>query len=452
MGILIYFPMVVYAKEICYVNENSSDNGDGSKDDPYDKIYKAIESNCNKIKIKDGYYKESFTLRKSMTLEGNNSDKVVIEGKIIMKDDSEISELTVDVGGIIVASSSSVNIGNLKIKNAVAGIDILEGGKLKIKDSTITLNRKGMYVRKGSKIEISDCNVHENNEEGIDIRANVKGKIVGNKIYENDESGIELVLGKTELIISKNIIKRNSSSGIALQYYTDFNSLGDVKIKQNTIKDNSNYGIDCKSPSGGKNKPKGYWKQSTELSSNEIVDNKKKEFASACKFAKSYEEINTEIKILEKKESKKQINETEREELENLKKEKGENARIDLENQKERDTKKYIDNVYVELDNLYQGDEVLKKQTLTRSFMWSFVVGPNYKNLKDISDHLEVYDEKIDEVNEKSMEILNKERLNDINKQLDMMKEKKKIMNSFIEKERNNFSILGWILKKIYFS
>ena len=447
----------IYAEETCYVEDGADSEGDGSKDKPYDEISGALRNNCKSIKLLNGSYKESFTLKKSVEIAGSNTDKVIIKGKITLEDDSEISKLTVDAGGIIVTSGASVNIKDVKIKNSIrTGIETLGGGKLKIKDSSITAGRKGMYIQKKTKIEIIGCKVYKNSEEGIDIRANVSGNIIGNEIYENGESGIELILGEADLTISENEIENNSSSGIAFQYYNDFDDFGNVEVRKNSIKKNDNYGIDCKAPSGGKGKPKGYWSESVTLSSNEISNNEKKEFSSSCKFdegektdaSKSDKEKDAEIENIESGDvDEENLVMEEKERLERLKKEKEEREQ---EIQREREAKKYINNLYGELDNLYREDESVKKVIESRHSFWSFVVGPNYKSVKHVLDHSPIYEEKIKLIEEKTIEIKNKEIIDDIYTELNVVKARKEEIISFAGKQKEKFSIFGWVFKKIH--
>ncbi|KKP57320.1 MAG: hypothetical protein UR51_C0020G0001, partial [Candidatus Moranbacteria bacterium GW2011_GWF1_34_10] len=211
VGGVFLSPVFVLASGVCYVDENVEDSGDGSSDEPYKKISKAVEEDCSEIKLSKGTYKENVSLKKSVKLAGSSKDSVIIEGKITMAHDSEVSKLTVISGGIDVSDEADAHLENVKIKSSNIGIMTTGGGKLVITDSIISGNRKGMYVQYGKTIKITDCKVYNNKEEGLDIRANVSGSINNNEIYDNGESGIEVILGKSELSILNNEIKKNKS-------------------------------------------------------------------------------------------------------------------------------------------------------------------------------------------------------------------------------------------------
>lgn len=457
VGGIVLSPVFVLADGVCYVDENAEDSGDGSNDKPYEKISKAIEKDCGEIKLSKGTYKESVTLKKSTKLSGNSKDSVIVEGKISMQDGSEISKLTVITGGVEVQSGADAGIENVKIKNSNIGIMTIGGGKVVITDSIISGNRKGMYIQYGKTVKIVDCKIYDNKEEGLDIRANVSGSINNNEIYSNGESGIEVILGKSELSILNNDIKKNKSSGIATQFYSDTDKAGDVNIKNNAITGNSNFGLDCKAPSGGDGRPKGYWAKSMDLSSNKITDNKKRDIAGACKFdddkisdaTKTKAEREAERLALEAKEKKQVLTTLEKVELDELKAQKEEEEQVA---QRDREEKDNIDNIYREVEALLNQDEVKKDAIKARSSLLVFFMGEDYKQIKNLQDELFFYDEKIKMMEDKKSAIVDENILNEVSDNISTLREKREDLANFIQNRGKNFSIWGWLFKKIYLS
>jgi len=280
---LVTNPVFVYAGSDCFVDADVESGGDGTKGDPYTKISKAIDENCKNINVKSGTYKDNITLEKGVEIDGSGRSKTIVTGKITMKDGTELEDVGLRGGGIKISDGADVKITDVAIKNANIGIETTGGGKLLVKKTKISGNRKGLYLQKGKNITITDSEISNNLEEGIDIRSNVDGLISGNIIEENGESGIELILGKSNLIISNNKIKHNRSSGIATQFYSHAEKLGDVRISNNTISGNKDFAINCKIPSGG-NPSVGYWTNSITLIGNNIYGNKDGDFALNCKF------------------------------------------------------------------------------------------------------------------------------------------------------------------------
>lgn len=455
VGGIFLSPVFVQASGICYVDESVDDSGDGSSDDPYKKISKALENDCGEIKLSNGTYEEDVTLKKSVKLRGASKDSVIIKGKVTMNDGSEISKMTVSGGGVVVSDGADADVEGVKIKGAIIGITTTGGGKLTADDVIISNNRKGMYLQYGKNIKITNCRVYDNKEEGLDIRANVSGSINSNEIYSNGESGIEVILGKAELSIVNNDVKKNGSSGIAAQFYSDTDKKGDVTIKNNVITGNSNYGLDCKSPSGGDGKPKGYWADSMDLTSNKIVENKKKDFSSACKFdedkiadaTKTKEQRAAEKLALEEKEKTKTISIDEKAELEELKNQQEEEAKIALKDQEEKNN---INAIFSEVEKFHQDQDENKQLIENRNGIVIFFVGENYKVIKKMKDNLFFYDQKIEEIEEKKGQIVDENILKDVDSQISSLKEKRESIVRFIENQGNKFSLWGWVFREIY--
>jgi parallel beta-helix repeat protein len=457
MGGFFLSPFFVLATDVCYVDEKADDGGNGSSDNPYKKISKAIDEGCKEIKVAKGTYKEEIVLGKSIKLRGNSRDSVIVEGKIIMKDGAEISKITNISGGLSVVSGADVDIDSVRVKSSNIGIETVGGGKMVLNDSIISGNRKGFYIQKGKNIKITNCKVYDNREEGMDIRADVVGSINNNEIYSNGESGIEVILGKSELSIINNKIKNNDSSGIAAQFYSDTDKLGDVNIKNNVITGSGNFGLDCRAPSGGSGRPKGYWSDSMDLSSNKITDNKKGDIANACKFdeekvldaTKTRAEREAEILALEEKAKIQRLSLLEKEHLAELEAKKQEEEEIA---QKDRAEKSQIDIIYKEAEDLLAQDEIKKDKIKDRNNFLIFFVGEDYREIKNLQDGLFVYDEKIKNMEDKKSIIVDENILNDVSDDISTLREKREDLANFIQNRGNDFSIWGWLFEKIYLS
>lgn len=457
VGGIFLSPVFVRAASICYVDKSAEDDGDGSSGDPYKKISKAVNDDCGEIKLAKGTYEEDVTLKKGVKLRGNSKDGTIVKGKVTMDDGSEISKLTVLTGGIAVSDGADADIEDAKIKNSNIGITTTGGGKLTADDVVISGNRKGMYIQYGKDIKIINCKVYSNKEEGLDIRANVNGSINNNEIYDNGESGIEVILGKAELSIVNNSIKKNKASGIAAQFYSDTDKKGDVNIKSNVITGNSNFGLDCKAPSGADGRPKGYWADSMDLTSNKIIDNKKKDFSSACKFdedkiadaTKTKEDREAEKLALEEKEKTKTISVEEKVELEEIKVQQEEENRIA---QKDQEEKNNINIIFEEVEKFHQSQDENKKIIEGRSSALIFFMGEDYKKIKELKDNLYFYDQKIEEIEERKGLIVDENMLKDADNQISILKGKRESTVKFIENKGSRFSLWGWVLKEIYLS
>lgn len=311
IGGLLHPSFVAFAGSEMYVDEDADSGGDGSKDEPYKKIGKALDKGGKKIRIAKGSYSEDITVGAGVQLKGKSRGDVTIKGKVTMKDGSKLEDLTVSGGGIVLDDGADVSLSDVSVKNAGTGIITKGRGKLKLNDVKVKGNGKGLYIQAGKDIEIIGSEIVDNGEEGIDIRANVDGVISSNLISGNGESGIEVILGKSELKISNNNIKNNRSSGIAAQYYKSAKKLGALKVTGNKINSNKHYGITCKAPSGG-NPGQAYWADSVVLVGNAMSGNKQGSFAVGCFFG---EEIESDAVMTEEEKEQKLLEAQEKKEL-----------------------------------------------------------------------------------------------------------------------------------------
>ncbi len=447
ISIIIFSPAFVFAGYDFYVDADADDGGDGSKENPFQTIGEALDEDGDDIFIEDGTYSDNIELGEGVTIVGDSKSGVVIDGKVTMKDGSEIKSLTVESGGVFVVDGADAGIFSVIIKNSNIGIKTEGRGDIEIKNTKIEKNNKGLYVQWGKDIDIRSSEIVNNNEEGIDIRANVDGVISDNVIQGNGESGIEVIAGGSTIIISKNLIRKNGSSGIATQYYSSADDLGKLNVKGNTISGNDNYGITCKIPSGGNPSP-GYWNNSVILGANNISGNSKGDFDASCKFSQTF---SSEVKK-EEVEKKEEIKEP-TSPLENESKEEQEE---DVSNQKEDETK---------IQKNEKKEEVLtKKREINKSFLVFreaarekqqemekvsgfkfFFVGPNESDLVELRKKIEDYEKFIEDLKKLRSETFDIQISSDISLEIEMINKEVNRIKIFILAQENKFNLRGWL-------
>ncbi len=262
--ILFFSPTAHSAGYDFFVDKNSSQaTEDGSEQYPWKTIGAAlshIQSENLKSKtvyVKNGTYPESLTVLNEAKLIGENESETVIDANgfsnavNFVSTKSEIKSFTVknaEATAVIVGKYSKVTIDNCDIKNAGKyGVDVKQSSatnkyKFTIKNSEISGSAaQGIYIAK-RKISVSDNEIFDNKEEGIDLHPGDKGTVSGNNIHGNTESGIESILSGANLIFKNNHIKNNHTQGITVQIYST-SKKGKVKIQRNTISGNHDYGI-----------------------------------------------------------------------------------------------------------------------------------------------------------------------------------------------------------------
>lgn len=458
MGILMY-PGFVLAKYDYYVDIDASNGGDGSKENPFNKIKDALDAGGGDIFIKKGNYSEVITLGKGVKIKGDGSS-TTIKG-VIMKDNSYMESVKIDGSGVFIGSGDSAKLSSVTIINSDIGLKTEGSGTVKISNSEITKNRKGMYIQKDKDIEIISCSVSENNEEGIDIRQNVDGVISGNKIKNNAEGGIEVIAGGSELKIANNSIQGNKASGIAIQYYEMASKNGALRIYNNSISSNGDYAVTCKNPSGG-SPGADYWTDSVDMGSNSLSGNKDGEFAPFCKFSndtvhvatKTKEELEQERLEQEKKENEERQKEEQQKEEELKQKEEEEKNRLQLEEEKkikQEELVKKMEEKNNEAEKIYseflvrnERDVSLKKEVESRSKTLTFIIGSDYKKLDVLAEGILTYNEEFVKLNNLRDQIEDQEIKNQIDEKMNDINEKEKSIKEFIVNEVNKFSLFGW--------
>lgn len=277
LAVAMTCPVFVFAKSTCVVAV------DGDAD--YKSIAKALEKGCKNIRVREGTYADTVTIGKDVQVRGDSRKAVKVTGGVVLQQGAQLRDVTVaGSGGITAEKGAHVRVINTTITGAKIGVMAAGGGAVYLDNVSIRDSGKGMYMQFGTKVTIKKCTVEDNKEEGIDLRANTDGSITGCTIVGNGESGIEVILGRSNLTISGNTIKKNKSSGIATQFYPEAKKEGDVRITKNTITGNSHYAINCKKPSGGKSHA-GYWDNSLTMTGNTMSGNKHGDFSDACKLA-----------------------------------------------------------------------------------------------------------------------------------------------------------------------
>ncbi len=322
------FPLPVFPAESYdfYVDQSyAGEEKDGSKKRPFTKISEAVaralenKGSGRKIFVANGVYEELVVAGKSVEIHGQDKNKTIISGAasslVRLEGNNVLDNLTISGGNRAVIAEKRAVIKNCIIKNfRKTGIDALPGEyALEISDSKIYGGGKGVYVQKERRISITGNEIYNNGEEGLDIRNATSGLITGNLIRDNGEGGIEIIIGGSKVLINKNDVRSNSSSGIAVQFYSIANGAGTLKIHENKFIGNGKYGIFCGAPSGG-NIPPLYWKDSVDLEGNRIEKNRLRAISRNCGLAQAISERDVKTNIIA--ESEEAVADTAKEQIE----------------------------------------------------------------------------------------------------------------------------------------
>lgn len=427
-----------------YVDADASSGGDGSDDDPYKTIEKAIDEadDEDEIYIDNGDYDEDLVIDKRVKLFGEDVKDVVIEGKIEIKDNVEAQDLTID-GNVVVKSGADIIFDNLIIKDASGiAVDALAGnGEIVIKNSTIkNSGTKGVYAQRGRDVVISGCNVYDNDEEGLDLRSNVDGVVSGNNIYDNGESGLEFLVSDSSLQVKNNTLKNNGSSGIAAQFYEDYDKEGEISITGNTITGNDKYGLDCNRPQGG-DPEADYWSNSITVEDNTISGNDDGSISKDCKLSQT----NT---AQEEAEKKKQEEERQKEIEENEQEKTTQEQIMEQNRQKTVQENEYnLNKLVASKKELKEKTDVEKEKIEGRIGLVKFFIGPNYKSINNIKEIAPGFGEHLSDFDDLDRRLIEEKNQQIAQSEMDDIMSYVEEVNELIVEEYNKFSLFGWMFK-----
>lgn len=160
-----------------YVDDAAPDGGNGSLEDPFNKIQDAIDNadDGNTIYIYKGIYKGSFCISKSLTITGENKTRTTIDGegaKCIIRitaDDVVVENLTIqdsseDGVGVLI-QTNNVTVERTMIEQNGDGILVQRGDEIILNNNEIENNERGIVVGNGvENIKITENNITKNNE------------------------------------------------------------------------------------------------------------------------------------------------------------------------------------------------------------------------------------------------------------------------------------------------
>ena len=179
--------------------------------DDYAKIQWAVDnaSDGDIIFVRNGIYPENIKIdKKDLTIEGENRDTTIIDGR--------------EIGDCVRVSSADIYISGFTIKNA---------------------SNYGVYAY-SSDLNINNATIKNCEKDAIHFRSG-ESLVLKDSILENCGGGLIYKHSADEnAIVEKNIIRNNTGSG--LDIYLDGGAGSEVLIKDNMITSNTGDGIKCK--------------------------------------------------------------------------------------------------------------------------------------------------------------------------------------------------------------
>lgn len=444
----------VFASGFDYYVEKGN-TGDGSLDDPFGSIEDALDEIADHggktVFVKSGTYGGSLTLPKGVTVVGADEKGVVIDGTVRMEDSSGLRKLTVTGGGVTVPSGADAKLDGVQIRNVLnIGINADPGkGTVKVTGCVIEKARKGLYIQAGRTIEMEDCEVRNNSEEGLDIRQNVAGWVKSTAFSDNGESGIEIILGSAEFRIQSSTFSGNGASGIAAQYVDVSKKTGDVRITGNTLRGNDNFGIACKIPQGG---PKNgdYFLNSMTVSENSYANNKEGDISKRCRVL-----TDEELAELEKEEAAKAKQETlvttassmTEQELAERNRQATQERRV-FEDEREAREKERISSAFDHLDALLRRAEQVERDLSNRSKTTYFLVGPDRSVEAEQTNLLNAVERSVTTLSAEIPSLVFESARRDAEESLEMRSESLTTLRSSADQRKSatgGFSLFGWV-------
>ena len=192
-----------------WVDDDASDDGDGTSDDPYNSIQKAIDEILEGgiIHVADGTYDEGILVNKQVIILGNGSGSTIIDG-----------------GGVkdpITITANGVNISDLKCTNGPEGAENA-GLIIGSNDNNITRidcsenGGHGILLSSASENTIMWAEANDNDGDGIHLSNSYANDIIWTNVFRNQVDGIDIHSSNNN-IISLSEVKWNHRNGVLIQ-------------------------------------------------------------------------------------------------------------------------------------------------------------------------------------------------------------------------------------------
>lgn len=257
--VLVIAPVIAFGKSgVIYVNENAKGKQDGSAENPYKSISKALQKakKGDEVRVKNGTYTENVTIPGGVELvsANGNREKVIIkadknsEPAVTMKDGSRLTRVTVKGGrhGVRVEGDAKATIYNVIIKDSqrdgihadkarVEKSKQLVVDKVQIHDNTMA----GIYSEK-RRISITSTDIWNNKLDGIDIAAGSNVWLENSKSNANGGSGMIVTLDGSSIWTKNNSFRYNRHDGVEI---AGLGGSGTVSLKDAKFIQNAGYGI-----------------------------------------------------------------------------------------------------------------------------------------------------------------------------------------------------------------
>jgi len=258
-GLLLVVPVFVFGgSQTIYVDKDASGSENGTAAHPYHTISKALDKakDGTKVRVKNGTYKENVTIPKGVWLGSDTYKRgdVVIKGDdnhptVTMKNDSELSKLTIDGGrhGIRVKEDAKVKILSVLVKNSDRDGIHIDASKSRDKKHEVYIeksevqnsDRTGIYSER-HYVVLVNSDIHDNHLDGIDFAAGTKAWLEGNRINNNRGSGAKFILDGASIYGKKNGFRNNKREGLEVNAY---GAAGTIELKRSASINNDRYGV-----------------------------------------------------------------------------------------------------------------------------------------------------------------------------------------------------------------
>ena len=191
-------------KVVWYVDDDAEDGGNGTEDQPFNRIQDAINASDDRdtIRVYDGTYFENVIVNKSVCLIGNGSEVTTIDGG--------------GNGDVVTITADWVNISGFNITNAGtnqwdAGMRILSDYG-DIKNCIVLYNSMGILLENVNHTTILDNIIMENSWSAIACNDSRNVMISMNNCSENRYNGL-YIRDSEKVTINSNDFSKSGDSG-----------------------------------------------------------------------------------------------------------------------------------------------------------------------------------------------------------------------------------------------
>jgi len=245
--------------ETIYVDDNAGGGGDGSIENPYNRIQDGIDGTDpgDRVYVFNGSYKENVVVTHSLVLEGESREEVKLSGdggldviSVVGINSVTIAEMSVNLSdqdqgsGIGLMHSNNILVANVSVSDCFFGYYVFNTTNTVLRGIKATNCNRGMLAGSGSQaIMITDATFQLNKVYGVWVDGTYNLHMNNMTVRDNGDNGVMVTNSNMAVLNEVTSGMHQNGNGITL-FRTHYSTLSDCAVDEN------NFGISLEESDG----------------------------------------------------------------------------------------------------------------------------------------------------------------------------------------------------------